>query len=232
MFERCRLIFRRFSPVEERLLNESTKLLPDETAQKLRRQIESINKVQRLLDWTEISFYRIEGGKALLRDGDLFHRKDEVRIAAIRFVVGGKEFLAAVQAVCGSISSLVIRPSIRHACFGHPIEIKSAELVENPDLPVDESATAKPLPKSFLDWLAGNSSRTVDGWDISDESDAYRISLPSSDYFVLAIREGVDYLMAKADTADERIYIHSDGEGDAKLIAESFATALRADAQC
>jgi hypothetical protein len=226
MFESLRTLFCRFTPVEERLLAEFTKLLPSGVAEKVQSQIAAFNRVQRLLDWTEVNFYHLRRGKPAWEEVERCADKSELNVAEIRFLVGDKSFRARFKFVEGHLFSLVIRPSIKPYAFAVITKIVEAKLLANPDRP-NSSAPNKTLPQGFVQWVRGHKERDINGWDVLEEGAVYSISLEDAEYMVLAVRQGVEFLLAK-DEPDSLIFRADADETQVRALGVSFGEALLA----
>jgi hypothetical protein len=83
--QRISLLWRRFSPLEERLLPTVRGTLPPDALPTFDGQVAAINHVQRLPEWTEIDFYHRRLGKIDWSDVPMFPRTGEFPLADVRF---------------------------------------------------------------------------------------------------------------------------------------------------
>ena len=75
IMQRLSLLWRRFSPLEERLIAAVREVLPERAQPVFDAQIAGITLVQRLPRWTEIDFYRRRKGKTDWSDVPAFPPK-------------------------------------------------------------------------------------------------------------------------------------------------------------
>lgn len=226
MLENFRTLFCHFTPVEERLLAEFVKLLPAGAATTVKSQIASFNKVQRLLDWSEINFYHLRKGKPAWEEVDKCANKGELNVAEFHFILDGKGFRARFVFIGGHLFSLIIRPSIKRYAFGVISEIVWAKLLADPN-EVSSHASGKSLPESFIQWLGEHKEREINGWDVLQEGEVYPTQLADADYLVLAIRRGAEYLITK-NGSDGVIYLADAEETHVRPLGRSFREALTA----
>src|SRR4051794_38598062 len=100
--QRFTLLWKRFSPLEERLLALVGAGLPRGAQPIFDAQVAAITRVQRLPpSWNEISFYRIRHGKVDWSDVALFPCTDEFRLEEIRFTIEGKRYKASLSSIAG-----------------------------------------------------------------------------------------------------------------------------------
>jgi hypothetical protein len=107
MLKRCSPLLTTFTPVEERLLGEISNALSEHIGQVYRKQTQSINKVQRDLDWTEINFYYFRKGKPDWGSVRQFRRIDEFTLASVGYRIKGIDFKTTLKGVSGHIFSLI-----------------------------------------------------------------------------------------------------------------------------
>lgn len=93
-------------PFELKLLEAAATTLSSSDVALFSKQVACINKVQRLLDWKEIEFYRMRWFRARWPEEVLFADKSEIRIATIQCEFGSKKTSVDVWAVGGHIFSL------------------------------------------------------------------------------------------------------------------------------
>ena len=118
MIERVTLLWKRFSPLEERLLAEVRNVLPAAAQPSFDAQVAAISRVQRLApSWTEICFYRMRRGRADWSGVPLFPCTDEFRLADVRFRIGGQHFKATLTSIGGHIFDFATTPGPKHVSF-------------------------------------------------------------------------------------------------------------------
>src|SRR6185369_16720482 len=97
-------MWRRFSPLEERLIAAVRTVLPPQAQAVFDAQIGGITLVQRLPPhWLDISFYRKRHGKVDWRDVPAFPRTGEFRLAEVQFSVEGRRYKATLSSIGGHI---------------------------------------------------------------------------------------------------------------------------------
>ena len=146
-----------------------------------------------LLRWTDIQFYQMRKGKAVVGEGPLFpcRSKQEIVLAEIRFSPAGttKVWTSRIYAVCGHMSSIVTSPSPKPISFSSRFTLKGVELVDDPmqELPATLlDRLRKRLPPDFEE-LAGQS---IAGWDVFQSSQVYSVAWDDGEYLLLAERGG------------------------------------------
>lgn len=231
MINRIRLFFRKFTPVEERVLSEIRAVLPAAARQKYDRQISQINSVQRILDWTEINFYSIKRFRVVWESESLFSEKGEFKLAEVKFVLDAVEYNATIIAVSGRIFSLVIRPSIKKSCFRPVAEIQGCRLLRDPERICIDETTAPNHPVSYLEWFKRPSGHHVAGWTVNAPEDVHSVCLPSGDFLVLAIGEDGAFLLSRDTPADNEIYRVESADSDPVAVGNDFGEVLTSIAQ-
>jgi hypothetical protein len=153
-FQQLSLIWRRFAPLEERLLRAVRGALPAPAQRTVDAQIAAITKVQRAPGWTEIAFYRMRGGKVDWSGVPLFPREEELPLAEVRFRAAGRAYRARLTAIRGHIFDFQITPGARavafHAWEGEP----EVRLLADPQDPSTAERPSEALPDSLRDFLA------------------------------------------------------------------------------
>jgi hypothetical protein len=100
--QRLSLMWRRFAPLEERLLAAVREVLPPQAQVILDAQIAGVTFVQRLPPhWLEISFHRKRHGKVDWSDIPMFPRSGEFRLAEVQFTVGGQRHKSTLTSIGG-----------------------------------------------------------------------------------------------------------------------------------
>jgi hypothetical protein len=227
MFRRLSLLWRRFTPIEEAVFAEVEKALPAGCKEKFVRQRQAINRVQRILDWTEINFYSVRRGAVNWEPSIAFRNRGELELAEIRFSIQRRDFRSTLGAVTGHVFSLVTRPSIKPYAFQKITAISEVTLLNDPEDASGNPAMRFSLPSSYLAWMGVCERREVNGWAVCDEGQAYVVHLSDGDYAVLAVREGVEYLMARIEGDDPDIYYSANYHDLLCCKGSDFAEVLR-----
>jgi hypothetical protein len=134
LIRRLTLLWRTFTPVERAILDAVAEAMPPSSRALIRRQIESINFVQRLLDWTAVNLYCRRRGKIAWSAEACFVNDGELELASADYKVSGKNFRTTIWRVGGHIFSLVTRPSIKPYGFEEPTDM-TVEIVGDPGVP-------------------------------------------------------------------------------------------------
>jgi hypothetical protein len=226
MLRRLSLLWRTFTSVEEALLTAVADALPSESATLLRGQIASITRVQRTLDWTEILFYSMRGGRVNWPETVLFPNRGETRLANLNYRVDGRSFRSTVHSISGHVFSLVTRPSIKEFCFGEVKEMVVADLGDM--LYTSEGHKAQRiLPSTYLAYVErGEPAETSNGWTILQPNETYVVHLLGSDFYILAARQGNEWLLGSGNEGDQSIYLCTT-EGEPEPVASEFDRALQ-----
>jgi hypothetical protein len=144
--QRLSLMWRRFSPLEERLLAAVRAALPAEAQAVFDAQIGGITLVQRLPPhWAEISFYRRRHGKVDWSEVPAFPRTSEFGLAEVQFSVGGQRYKATLTCINGHIFDFMVIPSPKAISFADWDAAPSARLLSNPLMP---DSAAEPQQRS------------------------------------------------------------------------------------
>jgi hypothetical protein len=107
----------RLSDLERLVLNAVRSRLGPELVQAWDRQVQAINKVQRLPDAVEVDFYRMSKGRATFDAGLAFHNKTpELHLATVRvsWSNGSSELVARVWCVRGFLFSIEYSGSVAY----------------------------------------------------------------------------------------------------------------------
>ena len=206
-FRRLTLLWKRFSPLEERLLASARSALPAEAVPIFDAQVAAITRVQRLPpSWNEISFYRIKRGKLDWSGVALFPCTDEFRLAEIRFLVQSKPYRATLTSISGHIFDLTITPSPKAVLFADWDAPPAVQLLDNPlRAPLGRRAP-ETIPPQWQKVRHRYGGATAAGWLLHDESTAHRIALSDADYLIVGEKEGVEYLLYRVEPATDGLY--------------------------
>jgi hypothetical protein len=120
MLDRLSLLWRRFTPLEERLLAAVRSVLPDDVQLLFDGQVAAITRVQRLPPtWSEIDFYCLRLGKVDWSCAPSFPCTDEFRLAEVRFQAAGASYRAVLTCGAGHIFDFAITPGPRQSRSKH-----------------------------------------------------------------------------------------------------------------
>ena len=115
IIRRLRLLWRRFSPLEERLFAAVRSVLPRPAVATFAAQVGAITHVQRLPGWTEIDYYARRAGRVDWSRVPLFPRGGEFPLARVWFVVRGRRYRATLSCVESPIVPRLASKSLRQA---------------------------------------------------------------------------------------------------------------------
>lgn len=210
------LLWRRFTPLEEFLLGVLQQHLPEGPRRINHRRIDLINHVVRFFGWTDIGFYEMRKGKAVVDEGPLFpcRSKQEIVLAEIRFSPAGtpKVWTSRICAVCGHMSRIATSPSPKPISFSVPFMLKGVELVDDPmqEWPATLFERLRQRLPSDFEEFAGQS---IAGWDVFRSSQVYDVALDDGEYLLLAERGGSAAFLGvrmKGKSSDVWLLSHDD----------------------
>lgn len=214
MFHQLTLLWKRFSPLEERLLAEVRKVLPPAAQLPFEAQVGAITRVQRSPpSWSEISFYRLTRGSVDWTGVPLFPCTDEFRLAEVRFRAGGRAFKSTLTCIGGHIFDFVTTPGPRAVAFETWEPDVMVRLLGDPLRAPTGVREPERLPQAWLDVIGTHPAGCHGAWQLYDAQSAYRIAIGDGEYLVLAESEGDRYILQRVEPhADGLFYVpHHDG---------------------
>ena len=210
--QRFSLMWRRFSPLEERLIGAVRAVLPPQAQTIFDAQISGITLVQRLPPhWAEISFYRRRHGKVDWSDVPAFPRTGEFRLAEVQFSVGGRRHKATLTSISGHIFDFTVIPSPKAIAFAEWNAAPSARLLSDPLTP-DSAREPQPIPKSWSDFLARDRSLAGD-WTLHDSGTAYSTAFADGEFLVLAERGGDQFVLHRIEPLGSSLFYLDSHDG-------------------
>jgi hypothetical protein len=120
MFERIRASFCKWTPWEERLLASLTERLGHKHREVLRKQLEAVVKIQRILDWSEINLYANNSWEGVPK----FFDDREFSLARASTFVGAKRIQSECFCVKGHFFSIESNAPVKHLAFCHDVRIE------------------------------------------------------------------------------------------------------------
>ena len=219
------LLWRRFSPLEEKLLAAVRGALAASAQPAFDAQVAAITKVQRAPGWTEIAFYRMRRGKVDWSGVQLFPRLDEIPVAEVRFDVGGVSYRAKLTAIRGHIFDFGITPSPRGVAFSSWDGEPRVRLLSDPE-DLRAPAPRETLPDTWIMFLS-KPGETSAGWTLHAAEDAYGITLPEGEFFVLAEQRGEAFLLWRAHPKPGGFFLQREHDGAPEPLEADFAHVLR-----
>lgn len=192
------MLWRRFTPLEKRVLAAVRDVLPPETRATFDAQVSAINRVQRLPpSWSEVSFYRMRWGRPDWSGVPMFPQAGELRIAEVRFRAGGRRYRAVVSCVGGYIFDLAVSPRPKDIAFASWDAGAEATLLADPQRVEAGEQSGEALPAAWTALL--ESGWSSDRWALHDGTTAYRVTLDDGEYLVLAERQGEEFLLHRLE---------------------------------
>lgn len=122
----------RLLPFERLILARVGDALPAKLRQPLAEQIQLINKVQRLLDWREVEFYRMHWFRVNWPQSLLFDNREEFILGSGLLSAGALAAAVSVWAVGGHLFAIEADSPLK-AFRELPLEALSFQLGRNPD---------------------------------------------------------------------------------------------------
>jgi hypothetical protein len=205
---RLSLCWRRFSPLEERLIAAVREVLPPQAQPIFDAQVAGITLVQRLPQWTEIDFYRRRKGKVDWSDIPAFPRTGEFPLAEVRFAVANRRYKATLSSIGGHIFDFGITPSPKAVAFLAWDAPPSTRLLADP-LVVDSSRMPEPIPIAWREFLAHLQGPRPGEWTFHDADTARRVRLEDGEFLILAERSGDEYVMHRIEPPASVLYLAS-----------------------
>ena len=206
--QRLSLLWRRFSPLEERLIAAVREVLPPQAQPIFDAQVAGITLVQRLPQWTEVDFYRRRKGKVDWSDIPAFPRTGEFPLAEVRFAVAKRRYKATLSSIGGHIFDFGITPSPKAAAFLAWDAPPATRLLADP-LVVDSSRMPEPIPVAWREYLAHRQGARPGEWTFHDADTARRVTLDKGEFLILAERPGDEYVMHRIEPPDSVFYLAS-----------------------
>jgi hypothetical protein len=124
MFEDIRVAFCKWTPWEENLLTALTETLGHKHRDTLRKQIEAVSKVQRILGWAEIDLYVMRGRRVCWDDVPKFFDDREFTLARASTVVNGTRIQSELSCVGGHFFSIESNAPIKPLAFRRDIQLE------------------------------------------------------------------------------------------------------------
>ena len=215
--QRLSLLWRRFSPLEERLLAVVREVLPSQAQSIFDSQVGSISLVQRHPN--EVCFYRKRSGKVDWSDVPTFPRTGEFRLAEVRFRVAKKRYTATLTSVGGHIFDFTITPSPKAIAFAEWDAAPSTRLLADP-MVADSSNEPPSLPESWRELLAKHQKLDAGDWTFHDATTAYRRALADGDFLVLAEREGDQFVLHRIEPPAATLFYLDSHDGKPEPVTD------------
>jgi hypothetical protein len=203
---RLRLLWRRFSPLEERLFAAVRSVLPRPAVATFAAQVGAITHVQRLPGWTEIDYYARRAGRVDWSRVPLFPRGGEFPLARVWFVVRGRRYRVTLSCVEGHIFDFGITPSPQGVAFADWDSAPTTELLGDP-LSTGDIAARERMPTAWEEALRTvRAQADAAGWTLHDARVANRVTLHEGEFLVLAERDGDEFVLHRTEPPSEVMF--------------------------
>ena len=203
-------MWRRFSPLEERLIAAVREVLPHQAQVVFDAQIAGITLVQRHPN--EICFYRRVSGKVDWSGVPTFPRTGEFRLAEVRFSVAGRSYKATLTSIGGHAFDFTITPSPKAIAFTDWDSAASARLLSDP-MTIEPANEPQPMPDSWRDFLARPRPGDTDDWTFHDVETVYRTAFADGEFLVLAEREGDQFVLHRIEPPASTLFYLDSHDG-------------------
>jgi hypothetical protein len=225
--QRLTLLWRRFSPLEERLFATVRSILSPEAVPIFDAQVGAITHVQRLPLWTEIDYYPRRFGRVDWAKVPRFPLTGEFPLARVRFAVRGRRYRATLSCVEGHIFDFGITPSPKSVAFSDWDSAPTVELLVNP-LSSGYIAGQEPVPGTWRDALRTMASQAqAMGWTLHDARTAKRITLHEGEFLVLAERGGDEFLLHRTEPPSDVIFQLASHDGTPEVVEGDIGDLLQ-----
>jgi hypothetical protein len=222
--QRLSLLWRRFSPLEERLIAAVRNVLPPQAQPIFDAQVAAITLVQRHPN--EICFYRRRTGKLDWNDVPAFPRSGDFRLAEVTFSVGGRRYKATLTSIRGHIFDFAVTPSPKVKAFAEWDGPPSARLLADP-LTAESVNEPQPIPDSWGDFLARHKALAPDGWKLHDSQTAYSTAFADGQFLILAEREGEQFVLHRIEPPASSLFYLGSHDGTPELIEGDILDVFR-----
>jgi hypothetical protein len=214
LIQHLTLLWKRFSPLEERLLSEARSVLPPAAQLVFDAQVAAITRVQRSPpSWSEISFYRLTRGAVDWTGAPPFPCTDEFRLAEVRFRAAGRAFKSTLTCIGGHVFDFVTTPGPKAVAFETWEPNAVARLLADPLRGTTGRREPEILPKAWFDVLRRRPAGFHGAWQLHDAQSAYRIAVGDGEYLVLAESEGERFILLLVEPPSDGLFYvpHHDG---------------------
>ena len=222
--QRISLMWRRFSPLEERLIAAVREVLPSQAQVLFDAQIAGITLVQRHPN--EICFYRMVSGKVDWSGVPTFPRTGKFRLAEVRFSVAGRSYKATLTSIGGHAFDFTITPSPNAVAFTDWDSVASTRLLSDP-MTIEPGNEPQPMPDSWREFLARPRSGDTDDWTIHDAETFYRTAFADGEYLILAEREGDQFVLHRIEPPASTLFYLDSHDGTPEPITGDILDVFR-----
>ena len=230
--QRLNLMWRRFSPLVERLIAAVRAVLPPQAQAIFDAQVAGITLVQRLPPhWAEISFYRRRHGKVDWSDIPAFPHTGEFRLARVQFSIGGRRYKATLTSISGHIFDFTVTPSPKAIAFADWDAAPSTSLLSDPLTP-QSAREPQPIPDAWRDFLARQERPGAGDWIFHDSKTAYSTAFADGEFLILAERDGDQFVLHRIEPPASTLFYLDSHDGTPEPIKGDIVDVFRqADSQ-
>ena len=198
MLDQLTLLWKRFTPLEERLLSAVRSALPSDTQPTYDAQVAAVTRVQRLPPtWSEIDFYCLRLGKVDWSQAPSFPCTDEFRLAEVRFRAGGTSYRTVLSCIAGHIFDLATTPGPKSVAFTPWEAEPNVTIVGDPQSPSIGHKEPESLTLAWRLFLERHRGAQPPGWVLHDATTAHRVALTDAVYLVLAERGDEEFILQR-----------------------------------
>jgi len=208
--QRISLMWRRFSPLEDRLIAAVREVLPSQAQTIFDAQVAEITLVQRHPN--EICFYRRVAGKVDWSGVPTFPRTGEFRLAEVRFIVAGRCYQATLTSIGGHVFDFTITPSPKAVAFTDWDSAASTRLLSDP-MRIEPGNDPQPMPDLWREFLARPRSGDTDDWTFYDAETVYRTAFTDGEFLILAEREGDQFILHRIEPPASTLFYLDSHDG-------------------
>jgi hypothetical protein len=212
-FKRLSLLWKRFSPLEERLLLDFRKVLPTEAQAIFDAQISAVNGVTRYLGWNELIFYPKTPGD--WGNVPKFTGTGSLQLAEGVFKVAGKKYRARLECYNGYLAFLKVWPGSKTIAFEPWDGQAQVALLNNPL--VEHKKEAPALSPDWIAVLKRQKAMPATNWTLHDGSSAFPVALEEGEFLVLGEREGDEFILQRVDPPGKDLYFQNGHDAKPKL---------------
>jgi hypothetical protein len=224
--QRLSLLWRRFSPLEDRLLAAVRNVLPAAAVSIFDEQVRAIAHVQRLPGWTEIDYYPRRRGRVDWASVPLFPRRGEFPLARVGFAVERRRYRATLGCVAGHIFDFGITPGPQRIAFADWDSPPTADLLSDPFRTDAESGHEIPAAwRSVLGRAAAPAVAT--GWVLHDARTVRVVTLEEGQFLVLAERGADEFILHRVEPPSEVMFRLASHDGTPEPIRGDVAVMLQ-----
>jgi hypothetical protein len=225
--QRLSLMWRRFSPLEERLIAAVREVLPPQAQAIFDAQIAGVTLVQRLPPhWLNISLYRQRRGKVDWSGIPTFPRTGDFRLAEVRFSVGGRRYKATLDSIGGHVFDFTVLPSPKPVAFADWDSAPSGRLLSDP-LKLDSASEPQPIPDLWREFLARHQALTIGDWTLHDSQTALRTAFTEGEFLVLAERDGDQFVLHRIEPPTSTLFYLDSHDGRPEPLKEELDDVFR-----